>query len=27
VFAEYVVFTKKSLNELMERMADGKSKS
>ena len=27
VFAEYVVFTKKSLNELIERMTDGKSKS
>jgi large subunit ribosomal protein L4 len=27
VFAEYVVFTKNSLNELIERMADGKSKS
>jgi large subunit ribosomal protein L4 len=27
VFAEYVIFTKKSLNELIERMTDGKSKS
>jgi len=27
ILADYVVFTKNSLNELMERMADGKSKS
>ena len=27
VFAEYVVFTKDSINELIERMTDGKSKS
>jgi len=27
VFAEYVIFTKNSLNELTERMTDGKSKS
>jgi len=27
VFAEYVVFTKNSIKELLERMADGKSKS
>ena len=27
VFAEYVIFTKNSLNELIERMTDGKSKS
>ena len=27
VFAEYVIFTKNSLSELIERMTDGKSKS